>query len=145
MKTIKSLMLLGVLAVTLSACGTMNKSGEAKLFERLGGKEAITAVVGHLWGLASKDYRINHYFANTSPDAFAGLMTDFLCEGTGGPCKYTGKNMYQAHVGMNITSKDFDILADHIVATLDHFNVPSAEKNEVMNLLGGMKGAVIDH
>lgn len=144
MQYLKQLAVLLVLAVSMSACSTMGGKEEASLYDRLGGKEAITAVVGHVWGLASKDDRINGYFANTSPDAFAGVMIDFLCAGSGGPCTYKGKNMHDAHVGMKITSEHFDLLADHVSATLDHFKVPGKEKNEVMTMWNGMKGTIIN-
>ena len=145
MKILKLTLASVFLAVSISGCSSMAKTEEASLYDRLGGKEAITAVVTHLWGVASKDARINHLFAHTSPDAFGGQLVDFLCQGTGGPCTYTGEDMYKAHVGMRISSADFDALAEDIVITLDHFKVPAKEKNEVMAMLGGMKPAVIDH
>jgi len=128
----------------LVACSGMPKQ-EKSLYERLGGKEAITAVVNHLWTVVAKDDRINHYFANTNPDVFAGQMIDFLCQGTGGPCVYKGKDMYAAHTGMHLSNADFDALAEDTVQTLNHFKVPQQEQDEVMKLLGGMRESIINH
>lgn len=133
-----------LVALFLSACATMQKE-EASLYDRLGGKEAITAVVNHLWGVVSNDERINHYFANTKPEVFGAQLVDFLCKGSGGPCDYKGQDMYKAHVGMNIGSADFDALMEDIELSLDHFNVPAKEKGEVMIMLQGMKESVIEH
>lgn len=133
------------LTLLITACTTTQPQTKKTLYERLGGKEAITAVVKHLWGVVQKDDRINGYFANTKAEDFAPLLIDFLCEGSGGPCKYKGRDMRTAHTGMNITSDAFDALAEDIVISLDHFNVPEKEKNEVMTMLGGMKEDIINH
>jgi hemoglobin len=145
MKTLTTLLTTAAMALVLSACSGMQKAEEASLYDRLGGKEAITAVVTHLWGVVSQDSRINHYFANTKPEAFGSQLVDFLCQGAGGPCTYNGQDMHNAHTGMNISGADFDALAEDIVISLDHFKVPEKEKNEVMAMLGGMKQAVINH
>ena len=144
MKSLSLVFLALLFAASITGCATM-KQEEKSLYERLGGKEAITAVVGHLWSIASKDERVNEYFANTKPEVFAPAMVDFLCQGSGGPCEYKGQDMHAAHVGMHITSEAFDALAEDIVTTLNHFKVPQKEQNEVMTMLGGMKPAVINH
>ena len=115
------------------------------LYQRLGGKPAIEAVVGELWAITSKDTRINKYFANTKPEVFAGQLVDFLCQASGGPCVYKGKDMYAAHVGMKITEAEFNALAENVVKALDKFKVPKQEKDEVMKMLGGLKTATINH
>ena len=132
-----------VLMLLLSACSTTAHLPDNSLYERLGGKESIAAVVNHLWGVVSTDKRINHYFVDTKPEIFGGKLVDFLCEGSGGPCVYQGANMQQAHKGMMITSDEFDALAEGVIQSLEHFNVPPRETNEVMTMLGGMKLAVI--
>lgn len=142
------LFLISVLFVALvTGCAGQQSqtSQDATLYERLGGKEAITAVVQHLWGVVSKDKRINSYFAHTKPEVFGSQLIDFLCQGAGGPCEYQGGDMHTAHTGMKISSDDFDALAEDIVITLNHFNVPQQEQDEVMGMLGGMKAQVINH
>ncbi len=144
MKILARTVLAVVMLAVVSACSTFETQEPKPLYDRLGGKEAISAVVTHLWGVASQDERINQHFANTKPEIFAGQLVDFLCQGSGGPCTYTGQDMVKAHVGMNITSAEFDALAEDIVITLDHFKVPAQEKSEVMAMLGGMKNDVIN-
>jgi len=136
-----------VMALGVAACSSngMNAQPQASLYDRLGGKEALSAVVNHLWGVVAADERINGRFANTQPAAFAGQLVDFLCQGTGGPCQYQGKNMHDAHTGMNLSSAEFMALGDDVVQTLNHFKVPAAEQKEVMDLLISMQGDVIDH
>lgn len=144
MKQVSRLVLVFLFAAVITACTTVETQETKPLYDRLGGKEAISAVVNHLWSVASKDERINQYFAHTKPEVFAGQLVDFLCQGSGGPCTYKGQDMVSAHVGMKISSAEFDALAEDIVITLDHFKVPAQEKGEVMAMLGGMKQDVIN-
>lgn len=140
-----------VLSVTACSSSRMESSKsevktmeEKSLYTRLGGNEAITAVVYHLWSVASKDDRINQYFSNTDPKIFAGRLINFLGQSSGGPEKYMGKNMKDAHYGMQLTEAHFNALAQDIVITLEHFKVPEKEKNEVMTLLASLKKDIVE-
>ena len=62
----------------------------ASLYERLGGIEAITAVVGDFRDRVARDERINGKFARTDLSRLTKMLIDQVCEATGGPCKYTG-------------------------------------------------------
>lgn len=130
-------------ALTLSLAGSV-AAAEKSLYDRLGGKPALQAVVGELWNNVAADQRINGRFATTKPDVFGAQLVDFLCQASGGPCKYTGKDMSAAHKGMNLSAGEFNALAEDTVKALDKFKVPAQEKGEVMGLLGSLKGAVIN-
>ena len=119
-------------------------AAEKSLYDRLGGKPALQAVVGELWNNVAADKRINGRFAKTKADAFGAQLVDFLCQASGGPCKYAGKDMNAAHKGMNLSEGEFNALAEDTVKALDKFKVPAQEKGEVMGLLGSLKGAVIN-
>lgn len=134
--------------VALSAAVFLSTSAFAQaapkpLYDRLGGKEALTAVVGELWKVVAADARINRFFARTQPEVFAGQLVDFLCQASGGPCQYKGKDMQAAHTGMQLSDGDFNALAEDTAVVLDRFKVPAQEKGEVMTMLGGLKGAVV--
>lgn len=130
-------------AISLSVA-TSAQAADKSLYERLGGKPALQAVVGELWNNVAADKRINGRFAKTKPEAFGAQLVDFLCQASGGPCKYTGKDMTAAHKGMNLSEGEFTALAEDTVKALDKFKVPAKEKGEVMGLLGSLKGAVIN-
>jgi len=72
------------------------------------------------------------------------LVVDQLCEATGGPCKYIGRDMKTAHKGLGITEDDWNIAVKHLVATLDKFNVPKKEKDEVLGAISGLKGDLVE-
>src|SRR5262249_50031308 len=73
------------------------------LYERLGGKDAITAVVGEFVTISAGDARINKKFAKTNVDRLKSELIDQICMATGGPCKYTGLSMKAAHKNMGVT------------------------------------------
>jgi len=137
-----------VLAAVLAAgCGGSMESGKTmaspSLYERLGGKPAITAVVDDFIGNVAADTRINKRFANADIPRLKGRLVDQVCEASGGPCKYTGASMRDAHKGMNITDAEFGALVEDLVKSLDKFKVPAKEKNELLGALGGMKPDIV--
>ena len=130
--------------------GCASSSGQVKsgapsksLFERLGGQAAITAVVDDLTARIVADGRINQRFANTDVPHFKQALAEQLCEVSGGPCKYAGKDMRTAHAGMNVADDEFTFLVEDIKATLAKFKVPAREQNELLTALGGMKKDVV--
>ena len=130
--------------LSLSFSGGAFAADNQSLYERLGGKPALTAVVNELWAQVAADTRINGRFAHTKPEAFGGQLVDFLCQASGGPCKYQGQDMKTAHTGMKLTEGEFNALAEDTVKALDKFKVPAGEKNEVMGLLASLKGDVVN-
>src|SRR5437867_10430872 len=94
-----------------STTGTSTKNMQpASLYERLGAKPAITAVVDDFVARVAADSRINGRFANTNVPRFKMNLVDQICQASGGPCTYTGRDMKSAHTGMRISNADFDAL-----------------------------------
>ncbi|TMM07935.1 MAG: group 1 truncated hemoglobin [Actinobacteria bacterium] len=116
----------------------------ASLYERLGGLDAITAVVDSFSARCAGDDRINGKFARTDIPRLGKMLVDQVCEATGGPCPYTGRDMREAHDGMRVTAGEFDALVEELVATLDEFGVPKAEQDELLGLLGPMRGDIVE-
>lgn len=136
-------LVLGLTAGTLSMA-SFAADPVKSLYERLGGKPALTAVVGELWVQVAADVRINARFARTDPKVFGSQLVDFLCQASGGPCKYQGADMKTAHTGMKLTDAEFTALAEDTVKALDKFKVSVTEKAEVMNMLGGLHGDIVN-
>lgn len=114
------------------------------LFERLGGKPAVEAVVDDFLGRVAKDERINARFAVGHVPRLRQRLVELVCAGTGGPCVYSGRDMKSSHAGMGITNAQFDALVGHLVATLDKFKVPAQEKGELLAILGPMRGVIVE-
>jgi len=130
----------GLIAISLSAASF---AADKTLYERLGGKAALQAVVGELWTNVAADARINGRFKYTKPEAFGGQLVEFLCQASGGPCQYQGKDMKSAHTGMKLTDAEFNALAEDTTKALDKFKVPAREQSEVIGLLASLKGDVV--
>lgn len=116
---------------------------DSSLYTRLGGKDAITAVIDDFVANVAADKRINARFANTNIPHLKQMLVDQVCQASGGPCTYTGKNMRDAHRGMKITEADFNALVEDLTKSLDKFKVPEREKTELLTALGGMKGDIV--
>ena len=146
------------LLVTLLACGcASSKATEKKtddagaggtagktLFDRLGGKPAIEAVIDDFLGRVSQDERINASFAGAHLPRLRQRLVEQVCQASGGPCTYSGRDMKTVHAGMGITGGQFDALVGHLVATLDKFKVPEKEKGELLSVLGPMRGDIVE-
>ncbi len=132
------------LVALLAACGGMQSAPPQKsLYDRLGGKPAIQAVVDDFIGNVAADPRINVFFANANIPRLNSMLVNQICEATGGPCKYTGRDMKSAHAGMGVTDAHFNALVDDLVKSLNRFNVPEKEKNELLAALASMKGDIV--
>ena len=114
------------------------------LFERLGGKDAIIAVVDAFVARCAADNRINGKFARTDIPRLKANLVDQVCEATGGPCTYSGRDMRTTHDQMGVTGGEFDALVQDLIATLDQFGVGEAEKSELINALAPMRSDIVE-
>jgi hemoglobin len=118
---------------------------EKSLYERLGGKEGITAVVDLFVANVAADNRINSFFINTDVPKFKAMLVDQICDAASGgkECTYTGKTMEEVHKGMNITQAQFDATVEDLVAALDAAKVGEKEKQEILGVLGPMAPQIV--
>lgn len=152
MKLYRLIGLAAVAAVLSAGCaGMQGDQGMASggmtpkmsLYTRLGGSPAITAVVDDFVANVAADSRINGRFANANVPRLKVLLVEQVCQATGGPCTYTGRDMRSAHAGMGITDGEFNALVEDLVKSLDKFHVAEEDKNELLALLGGLKSQVV--
>jgi hemoglobin len=133
-----------VVALAVGACADKKMMEEASLYDRLGGKPAITAVVDQFVANVAADQRINGFFANADIPDLKAKLVDQICQASGGPCTYGGLDMKTAHQGMGVQEEHFNALVEDLIAALDQFNVPEQEKNELLGALGPMKGDIVE-
>jgi hemoglobin len=122
---------------------------EEFLYTRLGGLEAIKAVVDDFVNRVAADQRINHFFAQAIKDPaeiadFKKKLVDQICQVTGGPCVYKGKDMKKAHAGMGVSGADFDALVGDLGASLDALHVNAKDKNELLGTLAPLKDEIVE-
>ena len=128
--------------------GLQAADAEKSLYDRLGGQPAVQAVASGLVDSILVDNRVNKWFAHAaaSPantDAYKAKLTEFICQNTGGPCKYTGPDMVNAHKGRGVTSEAFDAVVQDLVAVLDKLKVPQTEKGQLLGILGPLKSSIV--
>src|SRR5262245_1083049 len=114
------------------------------LYERLGGKEAISAVVDDFAQNVLSDARINKKFVKSDPARLLANLKDFVCFATGGPCRYSGLDMKTSHKNMGTTAGEFTALVEDLVKTLNKFNVGAAEQQDLLSALAGLKGDIVE-
>jgi len=129
----------------LALIGCAAKTSDATLYQRLGGQAAIAAVVDDTLANVAVDPRINQRFRTSDTLRLRNGLVELLCDRSGGPCTYRGRNMADAHEGMMIRDAEFDALVDDLVRALDKHRVPTREKNELLALLDRMRNAITDH
>jgi len=114
------------------------------LYDRLGGKRAVVAVVDDFVARAAADSRINAKFARTDVPRLKAMLVEQVCAATGGPVTYTGRGMRETHDGMGVTAGEFDALVGDLVATLNQFKVPAAGQQELLGILGSLRGDIVE-
>jgi hemoglobin len=127
--------------------GTVVGQDKKSLYTRLGGYDAIAAVVDDFVGRLVADKRLTKFFVGHSEDSLKRIrmhVIDQLCAAAGGPCNYVGRDMKTSHHGLGITSDDWDASAKHLVESLDKFKVPQAEKDEFLAIVTSLKKDIVD-
>ncbi len=138
-------MVLMMLTVTLGACATIGEP-EPTLYKRLGGREGIRGVVDDFVAFLVADPRVKDRFTKLTPAQVEKLKTnaaDQICDATGGPCSYLGKDMKAAHTGMNITEVDWNATVEDLIKALDKRNVAKKDQQELIGLLAPMKKDIV--
>jgi len=149
-KSVSGVFVIAAILVAASSGGTYGQAMKEKpLYDRLGGKKSITAVVDEFVSRVAADARINKSFAATAADSqrlasFKMKLVDQICEASGGPCKYKGKDMKTAHMGMGVGGGDFDALVEDLVGALDAFHAGAHEKDQLLGALGPMKSDIVE-
>jgi hemoglobin len=118
------------------------------LYDRLGGEPGITKVVDDFVANVVTDPKIKEphkkHFREGDVAGLKRKLIEQVGEATGGPQKYTGKSMKEAHRGLGITNADFDALVADLVQALDNNQVGKGEQTELLNILGGLRKEVVE-
>jgi hemoglobin len=136
------ILLLGLCLLTAFSVSAFAQ--QKSLYERLGGKEAISAVVDDFAGNVLSDTRINKKFGKSDPARLLANLKDFVCFATGGPCRYTGLTMKESHKNMGTTAGEFGALVEDLVKTLNKFGVKEQEQKELLTALGGLRNDIVE-
>ena len=137
----KSALVLAAL-LALGACAA-DPMAKQSLYDRLGGKPAVTAVVDEFVGNVAADSRINGRFAKADIPHLKMRLVEQISAASGGPVVYNGLSMKVAHMGMHISDAEFADLVEDLVKALDKFHVPQKEQGELLAILGPTKSDIV--
>jgi hemoglobin len=136
----------GISAFAQTTNNTMEMK-EKSLYQRLGGYDAIAAVSDEFIARLATGKRLNRFVVGLSADSQKKLrqhLVDFLCNLTGGPCLYLGRDMKTVHTGLGIDEDDWKEGVAALVATLEKFKVPEKEKSEVLTAFNSLKKDIVE-
>lgn len=120
---------------------------EKTLYDRLGGYDAITAVVNELLPRLIADSQLGRFWQNRGEDGInreKQLLIDYLCSSAGGPVLYTGRDNKTSHKGMGITASDWDIFIGHLNATLEIFQLPAQELSDLLAFIDSTRADIVE-
>jgi hemoglobin len=120
---------------------------EKTLYERLGGYDAISAVVEDFIDRLGKDPMFERFGTGRSQDSrqhTKQLVKDQICFLTGGPCAYIGRDTATAHQGLGITQQEWEKSLVHLKASLDKFKVGEKEQKDFLAMIDKLKTDIIE-
>lgn len=145
-----ALLSLALAAFAAPLCSAQTPAASRSLYDRLGGEAAIRKVVDDFVATAAPDPKVNFSRSGAwkaSDSAVAALkdhLVAFMAQAFGGPKKYAGRSMKEAHRGMAITQAEFDALAGHLKAAMAKNKVPAAEMAEAMAIAASTAPDIVE-
>ncbi len=134
--------------VTLGVFVTGTSVAQQKtLYERLGGYDGVSAVVDDFAAKLFNDPVVGARFFGMSDDSREGFRQknkNLVCNVTGGPCKIISRSAATTHGGLGIKASEFDIVAQHLVDTLNKFKVPEKEHKELMAIIATLRPDIVE-
>jgi len=147
--------ILGFIGILLVGSNTVLADGHAEetqpsLYDRLGGLAPISVVVSDFIDVVVPDPLLNKNPAIDAsrthvPSPYLKYhVTAMVCQVTGGPCQYHGRNMKESHVQLNITEKEWDRMVALFKEVLDKHKVPEKECKELVAIIGSTKVDIVN-
>jgi len=132
---------------------TAPRTTERTLYDRLGGENAIRAVIDDFVARAAADPKVNFTRKGTAAewkatpeavDHLKKMLVDLTVQATGGPQRYKGKDLKESHRDMRITQDEFDASVADLKASLEKFNVGSREQEELLAIVKSKAGDIVE-
>ena len=114
------------------------------LYERLGRRPGIDAVMHTFVGNVGRDRRINVRFMFVDMDVLQSHLTDQVCAASGGPCAYAGRAMRPLHAPMHVRAAEFDAMGEDLVSALKTHAVPERETKELLAIVASTRDDIVD-
>ncbi len=131
------------LALAFLCALPLTARAEDSLYTQLGGKPALEAVVDGLLQRATRDPRIQDFFKETNLQYLRTQLVDQLCAASGGPCRYEGESMKNAHAAMGLKQAHFNALVEDLQDALDAAGIPFSTQGRLLALLAPMHRDIV--
>ncbi|MFC4561863.1 group 1 truncated hemoglobin [Nocardiopsis mangrovi] len=113
------------------------------VYDRIGGYEAIEAVVDDFYVRVLTDERLAGFFTGTNMSRLKGRQAEFFAAALGGPVTYTGRGMKEVHEGMDIGDEHFERVALHLGEALLKAGVPEGTADEIIAAVAPLSGDIV--
>jgi hemoglobin len=120
------------------------------LWDRLGGEVAVKAVIHDFVAKAAADPKVDftrggqYKLDEAGVEKLEKLLVQLVSATTGGPLKYEGRDMKEAHKGMKITEAQFGALAADLIDVLKEYKVPQKEIDELVGIVASTKKDIVE-
>lgn len=129
---------------TTASPSSSASAGGPSLYDRLGRRPGIDAVMHTFVGNVGRDKRINVRFMFVDLDLLQSHLTDQVCAASGGPCPYTGRAMKPLHAPMHVRAAEFDAMGEDLVAALKTHGVPERETQELLAIIASTRADIVE-
>ena len=133
--------------LTLALVGALparaQSASDDAVFQQLGGKPGIQKIVADFLPLLLADARISETFKDADMERLGTLLAEQFCQLTGGPCKYSGKAMQDAHRDMHLNNAQFNALAEDLQFAMEKNGIANSAQNKLIAKLAPMQRAIV--
>lgn len=136
-----------VIFISVSANEVNAQTNQKSLYERLGKYDGLAAFADEFLKNLAAEKSLQRFLVGLSEDSKKKLrqhLVDFLCNATGGPCAYIGRDMKTVHKGLGINEKDWDAGVNALKKTLDKFSIKDPERSEVIAAISNLKKDIVE-
>lgn len=133
-----------ILALALAGCQTGPGAGPNSLYQQLGKRAGIRALTERFLLVIATDPKVEPYFVDTDIVRLHRLLTEQFCVLSGGPCRYTGRDMADTHAGMHVTNTAFNAVVADLIVAMDERGIPLAAQNHLLARLAPMRRDIVN-
>jgi hemoglobin len=130
---------LGIFLLT----GCVTGAPQPTVYEQLGGADGVEAIVADFVYLMATDDKLAQMFEFTDFETLQQHLEDQFCELTGGGCTYAGRDMVEAHKGLNMTHREFNLGVEHLQQAMIDNDTPVAAQNRLLAILAPTRPDVV--
>jgi hemoglobin len=113
------------------------------IYDRIGGQEALIAVVDDFYERVLADPELAVFFRGTTMSRLKGKQVEFFAAALGGPQEYSGQSMKDAHRGRGIGQQHFDLVAKYLIEALLTAGVPQGTVDEIIGAIAPLAPEIV--